>query len=291
MHIKFGYFFSLFLILVFSLEAKSLLYKVSSKTSTVYVLGSIHLAKAEIYPLDKAIEEAYTSSDILVLELDPTSPESAQTIQSTMVSLGMYSQGKTLKTELSRKTYMSLKKYAANTGLPLEQMEGMRPWIVMLQLSVVEMMRLGYSPELGIDQHFLKMAKRDKKPILELETAQEQMALLAKDDKDFQDKLLFYTLKDMKELEPMLDEMFRSWKEGDESSFDNMMSKSIDDDPSLIGIYDDLITKRNYTMTERVEGFLKTKKNYFVVVGSGHVVGKEGIASLLRKNGHKVTQY
>jgi len=286
-----GYIFTLLVIFSFCLEAKSLLYKVSSKTSTVYVLGSIHLAKADIYPLATTIQEAYNTSDVLVLELDPTSQESAKTIQSTMVSLGMYPQGKTLRTELSRKTYMSLKKYAANTGLPLEQMEQMRPWVVMLQLSVVEMMRLGYSPDLGIDQHFLAKAKEDMKPIIELETAQEQMELLAKEDKDFQDKLLFYTLKDMKELEPLLDEMFRAWKLGDARSFDKMMSKSLDDDPSLIGIYDDLITKRNYKMTARVEGFLKTNENYFVVVGSGHVVGKEGIVSLLRKSGYKVTQY
>ena len=288
---KLGYIFTLFVLLTFSLEAKSLLYKVSSKTSTVYILGSIHLAKPEIYPLSSEIEKAYNSSDILVLELDPTSAQSAQTIQSSIVSLGMYPQGKTLRTELSSKTYMALKKYTANVGMPIEKMEKMRPWVVMLQLSVVEMMRLGYSPDLGIDQHFLNKTKQDNKPIIELETAQEQMALLAKDDKAFQDKLLFYTLKDMKKLEPMLDEMFHSWKTGNASSFDKMMSKSIDDDPSLIEIYDDLITKRNYKMTKRVEGFLHTNKNYFVVVGSGHVVGSEGIVSLLEKEGYKVTQH
>ena len=275
---KFGYFSSLFLIFTLSLEGKSLLYKVSSQTSTVYVLGSIHLAKKEVYPLDEAIEEAYSSSDILVLELDPTSPESMMTIQNTMVSLGMYPKEKTLRTELSRKTYMHLKKYAANTGMPLDKMEKMRPWVVMLQLSVVEMMRLGYSPDLGIDQHFLNKAKHDKKPIIELETAAEQMALLSKDDKKFQDTLLFYTLESMHEIEPMLDLMFGAWKNGDAKTFDKIMSKSINDEPELIEMYDDLITKRNHTMTQRIKSFLTTKKNYFVVVGAGHVVGDEGIA-------------
>ncbi|HIC44016.1 MAG TPA: TraB/GumN family protein [Sulfurimonas sp.] len=288
---KLGYFFSLLFILSLSLEAKSLLYKVSSKTSTVYILGSIHLAKPELYPLAPEIEKAYRSSDVLVLELDPTSAESSASIQKSMFSLGLYPQGKSLSSQLSSKTYTALKHYAAKTGIQLDQMEGMRPWVVMLQLSVVEMMRLGYSPELGIDQHFLKKAKKDKKSIIELETAQEQMAVLSKDDKDFQDKLLFYTLKDMKELEPILNEMFISWKKGDASSFDEMMSKSIKEDPSLIIIYDDIITKRNYTMTARIEGFLKTKKNYFVVVGSGHVVGKEGIISLLKKHGFTMTQH
>jgi len=288
---KISYFFSLFMIIALCADAKSLLYKVSSPSSTVYILGSIHLAKPEIYPLASNIEDAYASSDILVLELDPTSLSSSLSIQNSIINSGMYTEGKTLRTELKKKTYMSLKKYTVKTGVPLENMEKMRPWVVMLQLSVVEMMRLGYSPEFGIDQHFLKKAKQDNKPIVELETAQEQMDLLSKDDKDFQDKLLFYTLKDMKEIEPMLNEMFRSWKAGDDKAFDEMMSKSISNDPSLLQIYDDLITKRNYKMTHRVEEFLHSNKNYFVVVGSGHVVGKEGIVSLLRKKGYTVTQH
>ncbi|MDF1880963.1 TraB/GumN family protein [Sulfurimonas sp. MAG313] len=286
-----GYIFTLLFIFSVSLEARSLLYKINSRTSTVYVLGSIHLAKPEIYPLSKAITHAYRNSDVLVLELDPTSAESAKSIQESMLSSGMYSANKSLKTELSKKTYNELKKYMTKTGMALEPMQKMRPWIVVLQLSVVEMMRLGYSPELGIDQHFLKQAKQDHKEIVELETAQQQMALLAKDDKSFQDKLLFYTLKDMKELEPMLDDMFRAWKKGDASAFDKIMSKSLEDDASLIEIYDDIIIKRNYAMTSRIEDFLKTKKDYFVVVGSGHVVGKEGIIALLQKAGHKATQY
>jgi len=285
-----GYLFSLFLIFSVTAQGKSLLYKVSSETSTVYVLGSIHLAKKEIYPLDEAIQKAYKQSDILVLELDPSSVESTATIQNTMITLGMYPPGKTLKTELSHKTYKRLKKYLANIGMPLDQMEKMKPWVVMLQLSVVEMMRLGYLPELGIDQHFLNKAKQDKKPIVELETAQEQMALLANEDKGFQDKLLFYTLKDMQNIKPMLKEMFQAWQSGDAESFDRMMSVSVDDDPSLEPIVDALITQRNYKMTDRIKGFLQTDKNYFVVVGSGHVVGDEGIVTLLRNDGYKVIQ-
>jgi len=285
------YIFSLFLIFSLTLEAKSLLYKVSSKTSTVYILGSIHLAKPEIYPLAKEITYAYKNSDILVLELDPTSPESVQSIQKAMITEGMYSEGKSLKSELSKKTYVELNKYLNKTGMPLGAMEKMRPWVVVLQLSVVEMMRLGYSPDLGIDQHFLKMAKEESKPIIELETAEQQMALLSKNDKSFQDKLLFYTLKDMKEIEPMLNEMFKGWKSGDANRMDKIMSLSINDSPDLKEMYDDLIIKRNYSMTERVENFLRTKKDYFVVVGAGHVVGEEGIVSLLKKAGNTVTQY
>lgn len=285
-------FFKLLFLLLFTLtlDAKSILYKVSSNNNTVYILGSIHLAKSELYPLDKAIEEAYLKSDVVVVELDPSSKKSMQVIQSTMMTQGIYPAGKTLKTELTPKTYAILADYLVKVGLSLQIMEPMRPWTVMMQLSVMEMMRLGYSPELGIDKYFLDKAKRDKKRILEIESAEEQMALLSREDKTFQDQLLRYTLESMHETEPLLEKMFKSWKEGDAEVLATVVESSLVVDPRLTEIYDELITKRNYKMTQTIQGYLKTGNIYFVVVGAGHVVGKEGIVSLLQERGFNVVQ-
>jgi len=281
----------LFFISTLTLDAKSILYKVTSPTSTVYLLGSIHLAKPELYPLKQPIEDAYTKSDILVVELDPQSKHSIQVIQQTMFKEGLYPAGKTLKSELDPKTYILLKKYLLKIGLSLKIMEPMRPWSVMLQLSVMEMMRLGYSPQLGIDKHFLDKAKRDKKQVLEIETAEEQMALLSKDDKEFQDLLLRYTLEEMHQMEPLLNKMFSSWKAGDAKKLEVVVDSSLVADKRLEGIYEALITKRNYKMAQKVQEYLKTDKKYFVIVGAGHVVGSEGIVNILKERGYTVIQH
>ena len=282
-------FFLLFLSAL-TLDAKSILYKITSPSSTVYLLGSIHLAKPELYPLKQPIEDAYSKSDILVVELDPQSPHTMKVIQQSMFREGLYPPGKTLKSELSLKTYILLKKYLLNIGLSLDIMQPMRPWSVMLQLSVMEMMRLGYSPQLGIDQHFLNKAKQDKKKVLELETAEEQMALLSRDDKEFQDLLLRYTLEEMHQMEPLLNKMFSSWKAGDAKTLATVVDSSLVADKRLEGIYEALITKRNYTMTKKIQSYLKRDKTYFVIVGAGHVVGREGIVDLLEQRGYKVEQ-
>ena len=280
-------------LLLFSplLNAKSILYKVTSLTNTVYILGSIHLAKPELYPLKKPIEEAYNKSEVLVVELDPNSQHSMQVIQNSMMTLGMYGPGKSLKSELTPQTYKLLSDYLKTTGLSLDIMQPMRPWTVMLQISIMEMIRLGYDPSLGVDQHFLQKAAHDDKSVLEIESAEEQMSLLSKDDKQFQDLLLRYTIEEMHEMEPLLNKMFKSWKEGDAKGLASVVDSSLVVDPRLIEIYEVLITKRNYTMTKKIQSYLKTKKNYFVVVGAGHVVGDEGIVNLLKKRGFKVTQY
>jgi len=50
-----------------SQSQKSFLWKVQSKTSTAYVLGSLHLATKDIYPLNQKIENAFDQSDSLVV--------------------------------------------------------------------------------------------------------------------------------------------------------------------------------------------------------------------------------
>jgi uncharacterized protein YbaP (TraB family) len=64
----------------------------------------------------------------------------------------------------------------------------------------------------------------------------------------------------------------------------------LDEDESFQEVHEILIMTRNHKMVEKIEGFLKSDNNYFVVVGSGHVVGKEGIISLLREKGYAITQ-
>jgi uncharacterized protein YbaP (TraB family) len=41
-------------------------------------------------------------------------------------------------------------------------------------------------------------------------------------------------------------------------------------------------------MTEKIKGYLGQNENYFVIVGSGHLVGDKGILALLNKAGYTV---
>lgn len=278
------------LISISLLNAKSILYKVSSDSNNVYILGSVHLAKPELYPLNKEIDQAYNNSNILVVEIDAQNPESQMYIQMAMLQLGIYQDNRSLKTELSSKTYRQLQEYTTKAGISFDVLNQMRPWMVMLQLSVVEMLRLGYSPELGIDKYFIDKAKEDKKTVLEIESIESQILLLSRNDKEYQDKLLRYTIESMHEIEPMLESMFDCWQKGDSNNIEKIFLQSMKGDKDLDEIYDELITKRNNKMTKKILNYLKDDKNYFVVVGAGHVVGQGGIIDLLKKHGYEVSQ-
>src|SRR3954468_22859172 len=51
---------------------KRLFWKITSPTTVVYFLGSIHVATPDMYPLPAEIEAAYATCDNLVVEADIT---------------------------------------------------------------------------------------------------------------------------------------------------------------------------------------------------------------------------
>jgi uncharacterized protein YbaP (TraB family) len=68
------------------------------------------------------------------------------------------------------------------------------------------------------------------------------------------------------------------------------MVRSIRKEPSLAPIYRKLITDRNRTMAQRIDELIKQGKPLFVVIGSGHLPGKDGVIELLRQRGYKLRQ-
>jgi hypothetical protein len=54
------------------------------------------------------------------------------------------------------------------------------------------------------------------------------------------------------------------------------------------GLYDEVITKRNIGMSQKLDSILKTKTSFFCAVGAGHLGGSNGIINLLRSKGYKV---
>jgi hypothetical protein len=55
-------------------------------------------------------------------------------------------------------------------------------------------------------------------------------------------------------------------------------------------LYQRLLVERNHNWVAHVETCLKQNAGCFVVVGAAHLVGPDGLPTLLSKRGYKVTQ-
>jgi uncharacterized protein YbaP (TraB family) len=292
---KLSLIFSLLFIFLFAVFAqdslsqsnKSFLWKVQSKTNTVYVLGSIHYLKKEMYPLDEKIEKAFEQSEILVVEADVANI-SKEDIQKLMEN-AFYTENDTLQKNVSAETYGLVKKKLEELGASLEVANKYKPWFLGLNLVSLEALKLGFDPNYGIDRYFLEKAAERKK-ILELESLEYQFKLFSALSKKDQESFLLYILKDIKVLDRELDKLVKAWSAGDEKGIELIMTKSIKEDKRLIPIYEKLVLERNKKMVSKIEEYLKEKETFFVIVGAGHLVGNQGIIELLKGKGFSLEQ-
>jgi hypothetical protein len=288
--IKLSLIFSLLVFFLFAVFAqdslsqskKSFLWKVQSKTNTVYVLGSIHYLKKEMYPLDEKIEKAFEQSNILGVEanVDDISKMDVQ----KFVESAIYSGDETLEKHLSPEAFESVKKQLTELGASLEAANKYRPWFLALSLASIEIVKLGFDPNYGIDRYFLSKAT-EKKKIVELESLEYQFKLFSTLSEKDQELFLLYTLKDIKVLEQELDQLVKAWTTGDEKGIELIMTRSIKEDKKLIPIYEKFVVERNRKMVSKIEEYLNEKETIFVVVGAGHLVGNQGIIELLKGKG------
>lgn len=269
-----------------SLNQNNFLWKVQSGKRTAYILGSIHFMKKEVYPLNRKIEGAFEKSNVLVVEANVTDPGKVDLIK--LMQSAFYSGDDTLERHVSRSTYELVKKEFGNIGFPAELINKQKPWFLALTLESLELVKLGFDPSYGIDMHFL--SKASGKKILELESVDYQLNLFSSFSDYEQEMLLLHTLKEIKTADEVVDSLVRAWQSGDIKGMESLVSTGINKDPRMSSIYEKLFYGRNKNMSSRIQEFLKTDDTYFVVVGAGHLVGKDGIIEMLKNKGYIVEQ-
>ena len=267
---------------------KAFFWQVNSGKATVYLMGSIHFADKSFYPLRKEIDDVFKKSETLVVELDINKIDH-NTYNRLLLEKGMYKDGVTIKDVISEKTWLQLEQRLAQLNLSYDDIKSYKPGILVLTLTAMQVMQMGFDPELGIDAYFLNKAISDvpAKNIIELETLEQQVNLFLNVSNG--ELLLKESLYSLDESESMMAEMARYWKAGDEKKMNKLLFDDVlTDYPAFSAIYDSLIYQRNDQMLSKIDDMLKRQGNYFVVVGSGHLIGEKGIVNALKEKGYDV---
>ena len=266
------------------------LWEIRSETATVTLVGSIHVGKADFFPLAAPFEDAFTAADALAVEVDLADPANAQKAAALMLQQGLLPGETTLKDRLSPELMARLEAFATERGFPLAMYQKLRPGIVAMVLVMEEYRRQGFDPGMGLDIHFLDQAGRLSKPVRELETLEDQLDLFLAIDDQLDDILLDEFLDQMGELAEQMTRMVGLWETGDANGLDLFLQEQMGDDPALAEFYRKLLDDRNVKMAETIDTWLAEDQDIFVVVGAGHFAGKMGILQLLADKGWQVTQ-
>lgn len=264
----------------------SFLWKVTGKGGTVYLVGSVHLLPKDFYPLNPPLEAAYKDSDLLVEEVD-LAEMMAPEMQLSLLTRGQLSSSESLDKILAPSTMEALKKKLDSLGAMAQPLMRLRPWLLALMVDSLEWQKQGFDPNFGLDKHFYDQAQEDKKPVKGLESVNDQISIFESMSPQQQDHLLAETLNDIETEQANMTKMIAAWRIGDAPAVEKIVLSDIQKESDL---YQRLLVNRNKNWMPKIEELFTRKGHALVVVGAAHLVGPDGLLTMLKARGYAIEQ-
>ena len=284
-------------------DTKHFLWKVSDENSSVWVLGSLHLADSTLYPLAPVIDSAFTHADELAVEINLNDDEVVKEVGEQSARRGELAEG-TLRDLLPEDMWNTVDSLCTSWNVPVTMFEKMRPWLAATTLSSYAFMQTGLNSEYGVDFVLLDRAAMEGKAIVGLETAEEQITALA-DTTESDSAGVYYlktTLREISEIDSMVVNLMRAWKTGDDEMLRRLLNSEDDEGENEDSLSQDgkfkeeheqrIFVNRNAKMADSIATFLREDRNVFVVVGVAHLaLEKDNVIDALRNRGLKVERF
>ena len=252
----------------------------------LFLLGSVHIGDGRQLVLDARIEQDWAQAQELVVELDTSTLSPIDAVDATN-RFGLLPRGTTLRSVVAPDTYQQVAKYMKARGYPMERIDRMRPWLVAQVVTQLEYTAAGLDAENGVDVAMMRRAT-GRKGIVPLESLEEQAALFAGLPAPLQETMLVEILREAQALLAVTRATLSAWEQGDEKTLTELLFGNANGDAALGEFYERVFYSRNRTMTDRIVALSADAKPRFVVVGTGHLIGPQGIPELLAQRGFRV---
>ena len=288
--------------------SQGLLWKVTNGKNTLYLLGTVHVDRSNVYPFHKSLRAALASAQTVIFELDFNDQEGL----AEFAAMQTYSDGTTLKDHISPELYASTVQVFADLGMSEEAVAAYKPWALansLMGLSTQDETTTG--APMAIDLYLNSAAVNAGKQIDAVETYAFQGGIFDTLSPEYQeaylagyvnlaliDDTLEMTEEQKKELqeameyqEKQMDAMMETWKAGDAAAFEEIFDKA-----AVLESTDELnsrlFTDRDPNMIEYAAKLLEREgeNTFFLAVGAGHMVDPGGIVGGLRALGYTVEE-
>jgi len=260
---------------------KSCLWRVRSGRGTVYLMGSVHFLDKDSYPLPPSLEQAYQESPTVVFETDIGSMRKPE-VQEKMIGLALLPDGDRMQNHLSSNTYRKLEGRLVQMKIDPVRFERLKPWMAAQTIAMIQLIKLGFHPQYGVDQYFFQKTRQDGKEVHALESVDFQIELVSGLERYDQDAVIEKNLQEMDILDSLINEMHRAWRSGDCPNLGKLMNRSLEGFPEL---YDNFITARNRQWLPHIFAYIEKERDVLVTVGAGHLCGKNSLIDMLAELG------
>jgi len=272
-------------------KSGSVLWKISGKdlSKPSYLLGTLHLKPGEYFDSIPGATAALQSCEQVVGEINMTDMAG---MQMQMQQAMMMTSDTTYKMLYSDDDYRFVNEKLSSL-LPnsdLDNFGKFKP--AAIQLTVIAFAYMKYFPGINpmntLDVHIQSEATKEQKPVLELETVDDQIRILfGTTSLRSQADDLLCGLKNMDKMMAMIPEQIKYYNQGD---LNKLYQQYLEDDkicPSDPSESAAVIKDRNHAWMKKLPEMMKEKSS-FVAVGALHLAGEDGLLNLLEQAGYQV---
>lgn len=266
------------------------LFKIQRSGHSAYVFGTIHVGRADFYPLDDKVQQALNHASCIALEIDPGN---TRALAPLMTKYGIYPDGKSHIQDLAPPLQKNLNVLLEKYHLTPASVANMKPWLIAILLGISEYTSQGYLPQYGIDTALANVAKSANKQLVELETAEDQLSLLGNLSSAEQVLFLQDSINELQgpaKVQRSL-QLIALWRSGDLDGLAAMLAEMTSDDTFTSKfVRRALLDGRNPGLADGIDKLATSTPNAFVGIGMLHLVGTNSVLSLLRRRGYTIKQ-
>ncbi len=257
------------------------LWEIEGTSNRIRLLGSIHFLRAEDYPLPRAIGDAYRDADVIGMELvlDSISPTDLQRVQQ---ELAIDPRGRNLSELIGARNYRKAQALAAKINIDLNGLLPFEPWFAALQITQLRLLQLGFDGSYGVDSMLSSKARKDRKPIIGLETLDEQLRALDTLPAAAQRHFLVQTVEDAGSISDDLETIVTAWKQSDIKALSHLLLDELEGQPE---VYEQLLVQRNRRWTQTIINMTNDSQDYLIIVGALHLIGEDSVQNMLEEAG------
>ena len=262
--------------------ARPAMWKVADADTTLYLFGTIHALPEGRTWRTAAFDQALASADELVLEIANVDDMAAGA--GAMAKLGLSQGLPPIRERVPEDKRAALDTMMAESGIPAAVFDRLETWAAAVSLLGVTFKRLGLNPELGVETAIAGPWKASGKPVLGLETVEQQLGFFDSLSEKEQRTFLEGVLDSPEEGKKQFDAMLAAWASGDEKALAGAFEDEQNMTPELRAV---LLGRRNANWAEWLDARMDRPGTAFVAVGAGHLAGRESVQAMLKARGHK----
>ena len=285
-----------------------LLWKAEGNGNTLYLLGSIHTDRGNLYPFHKQLRDIITGAELAAFELDFNNQEGID----EFTAMQMYSDGTTLKDHIDPELYQEVVEALAPLGMPEEQIANYKPWALANTFTALSMTDDTSSENaMALDLYVSAKASNLGIQVEGIETYAFQGKIFDDLSNEYQENYLAMTLSmylgmdaaeglseeekaayEAARKEP--DEAVSRWMEQGKTRDTEASANDYPKDVIQSNTTDELNSKlfegRDPNMIAWADRYLKQEGSHtgIMTVGAGHMIGKTGIVQGLKDLGYTV---